>query len=138
MLAQQTSPAVPPPPGSTATPAPTIALPDAPDAPDARVKHNFWDKKNLVLFGTVAALNTADFAATRSNLQNGGTELDPFVRVFGRSTAGLAVSFSAETARVIGLSYLFHRTGHHKLERAVSMINIAASVAAVSYDLSQR
>lgn len=32
----------------------------------------FWDKKSRVLFASVAALNAADFAATRANLQNGG------------------------------------------------------------------
>ena len=60
------------------------------------------------------------------------------VRVFGRSTAGLAVNFVGETAGVVGLSYFFHKTGHHKLERITSMVNISASAAAVSYGLTHR
>jgi hypothetical protein len=39
---------------------------------------------------------------------------------------------------VVGLSYIFHKTGHHKLERAVSMLNMSASGAAVTYDLAHR
>jgi len=101
-------------------------------------RHKFWDKQNYALFATSAALSGADFAVTRANLQSGGRELNPMVRVFGRSTPGLAVNFAAETAGVIGLSYFFHKTGHHKLERIVSMANIGASAGAVSYGLAHR
>jgi len=59
-------------------------------------------------------------------------------RVFGTSSAGLAVNFAGETAGVVGLSYMFHKTGHHKLERYVSMLNIGSSAAAVSFDLAHR
>ena len=66
--------------------------------------HKFWDNQNRILLVAAAALNTADFAVTRTNLQSGGQELNPLVRPFGRSTAGLAVNFAAETAGVISLS----------------------------------
>ena len=101
-------------------------------------QHRFWDKQNCALFAAAAALNTADFAVTRANLQSGGQELNPAVRVFGRSSAGLAVNFIGETAGVISLSYFFHKTGHHKLERAVSLINIGSSAGAVGYGLAHR
>ena len=100
--------------------------------------HRFWDTQNRVLFAANAAFSAADFALTRSNLQNGGRELNPMVRMFGRSTPGLAANFAGETAGVIGISYLFHRTGHHKLERAVSLVNLGGSVGAVSYGLAHR
>lgn len=99
-------------------------------------EHKFWDRENKVLFFTAAALNGADFAITRSNLQGGGRELNPVVRIFGRSTAGLAVNFAGETAGVMSVSYFFHKTGHHKLERWVSIVNISSSAGAVGYDLS--
>lgn len=113
-------------------PATIAALPEAPS------EHRFWDKENVVLFATVAGLSAADFVATRANLQSGGRELDPVTRLFGRSTAGLAANFSGETAGVVGISYFFHKTGHHKLERLTSVINISASGFAISYDLSHR
>jgi hypothetical protein len=48
------------------------------------------------------------------------------------------VNFAGETAGVIGLSYLFHKTGHHRLERATPMLDIGASAFAVIYDLNHR
>jgi len=101
-------------------------------------EHKFWDKQNQLLFAAAAALNGADFAITRSNLQNGGQELNPIVRVFGRSTPGLALNFAGETAGVVTLGYFFHKTGHHRLERLVSVVNMGASAGAVSYGLAHR
>jgi hypothetical protein len=116
------------------TPSPIVAntLPEAPS------QHRFWDNQNRVLFVTVAALSAADFAVTRANLQNGGKELNPVTRLFSGSTAGLAANFAGETAGIIGLSYWFHKTGHHQLERIAPMLNIGASSFAVVYDLSHR
>jgi hypothetical protein len=102
------------------------------------VEHRFWDRQNGVLFVAAAALNGADFAVTRANLQSGGQELNPMVRLFGRSTAGLAANFVGETAGVVGLSYFFHKTGHHKLERAVALVNIGSSAGAVTFGLTHR
>ena len=100
--------------------------------------HRFWDNKNRALFATVAAFGAADFWVTRANLAGGGKELNPVTRVFGRSTPGLALNFSLETGIVIGASYLFHKTGHHKLERITSVINIGGSAAAVAYGIAHR
>jgi hypothetical protein len=106
--------------------------------PRVEVTHKFWDKQNKFLFIAVASGATADFAVTRANLQSGGRELNPMVRPFGRSSAGLALNFAGETVGVISLSYFFHKTDHHKLERAVSMVNIASSAGAVGYGLAHR
>ena len=100
--------------------------------------HKFWDKPNQILLAAAAASNAADFAVTRANLQSGGRELNPIVRTFGRSSAGLAINFAGETVGVISLSYFFHKTGHHKLERAVSLVNIGSSAGAVAYGLTHR
>ena len=114
------------------SPVVTVSLPEAP------AQHRFWDTENRALFTTVAVLSAVDFALTRSILQNGGKELNPVTRFFSGSTAGLAVNFAGETAGVIGLSYLFHKTGHHRLERVTPMLDIGASAFAVIYDLNHR
>jgi hypothetical protein len=101
-------------------------------------EHRFWDKQNVALFAASAALSGADFTVTRANLRNGGRELNPIVRIFGRSTAGLAANFIGETGGGTCLSYFFHRTGHHKLEQALSHVNIGTSAGAVSYGLAHR
>ena len=130
----------------------TGALPDAPGVAASPVilpappplsvpaagEHRFWDKQNVALFTTSAVLSAADFTVTRANLQSGGRELNPVVRLFGRSVAGLATNFIGETTGGLGLSFFFHKTRHHKLERIVSLVNIGTSAGAVSYGLTHR
>lgn len=115
-------------------PVPVIVMP----RPRAEAPHKFWDNQNRVLFAAVAVSSTADFFVTRANLQNGGQELNPLVRVFGRSTSGLALNFAGETAGVVSLSYFLHKTNHHRLERIVSIVNVGASAGAVGYGLAHR
>ncbi|MGA1985548.1 MAG: hypothetical protein ABSG72_04715 [Candidatus Sulfotelmatobacter sp.] len=126
-----------PTPSVEATP-PAAVMPIVIASPIAHPEHKFFNTQNRVLIIASAALNGADFAVTRANLQSGGEELNPLVRVFGRSTAGLAVNFAGETASVIGLGYFFHKTGHHKLERATFLVNIGSSAGAVTYGLTHR
>ena len=106
--------------------------------PSEARSHRFWDSKHRALFASTAALSAGDFFITRSNLQAGGREFNPVTRVFGSGTPGLAVNFSLETASVIGASYIFHKTGHHKLERITSLVNIGGSAVAVAYGITHR
>jgi hypothetical protein len=101
-------------------------------------EHRFWDCQNGRLFAMNAALAGADFAITRRNLNDNGKELNPLTRMLTGSTPGLATNFAMETGGVIGASYLFHKTGHHKLERMTSYVNLGASAFAVSYGLAHR
>lgn len=100
--------------------------------------HPFWDRENTVLFSLAAGAATSDFVVTHANLQSGGRELNPLTRPFAGSTPALASNFALETAGVIAISYMFHKTGHHKLERLSSLANIGASGGAVAYGLTHR
>ena len=115
-------------------PVPAISL----RRPEFRTEHKFLDRKNQFLFATVTALDFTDFAVTRMNLQSGGQELNPLTKPFTGSTGMLALNFAGETVSVIGLSYFFHKTGHHKLERITSIVSISTSATAVGYGLSHR
>jgi hypothetical protein len=115
---------------------PAIAV--TPFLPEAPTPHKFWDRENSLLFATTAALCAADFSVTRMNLANGGRELNPLVRPFTSNSATLATNFVAQTAGVVAISYLFHKTGHHRLERMAPVANVAASAFAVGYGLSHR
>ena len=106
--------------------------------PLALEQHRFWDRENAFLFAATGGMATADFFVTHANLASGGHELNPLTRPFAGSTPLLAANFAMETAGVIGVSYLFHKTGHHRLERAVSFVDIGGSAAAVGYDLAHR
>jgi hypothetical protein len=101
-------------------------------------QHRFWDRNNTFLFAAVGASAAADFYVTHSNLARGGQELNPVTRIFAGNTTALAFNFVGETAGSIGISYLFHKTGHHRLERLTSYVNIGASSGAVGYGLSHR
>jgi len=100
--------------------------------------HRFWDRENSLLFASAGAAAAADFCVTRANLASGGKELNPLTRVFAGSTPALATNFALETAGVVGVSYIFHKTGHHQLERLTSFVNIGASATAVGYSLAHR
>ena len=117
---------------------PPMALAAVMVQPKVAAQHRFWDRENRILFATVGAFAAADFCATRANLASGGKELNPVTRVFSGSTPGLAANFALETGGVMAISYAFHRTGHHKLERITSFVNIGTSAGAVGYDLAHR
>lgn len=118
-----------------AAPTPFIAA----NPPSTRAAvHPFWDRENRLLFAAVGAAATSDFVVTHANLAGGGRELNPITRVFAGSTPALASNFALQTACVIGVSYMFHKTGHHKLERITSLVDFSASSTAVIYDLAHR
>jgi len=124
-----------------ATPAAAFApLPIVAVAPSLREKtqHVFWDRQNRILFAATGGMAAADFFVTRSNLAAGGRELNPLTRPFTRSTPALAANFALETGSVMGISYFFHKTGHHKLERLTSVVDIGGSAFAVGYGLTHR
>ena len=137
LLAEGPLPDAPKPVAVTAA-QPIVSLSPVTPVRSATEIHRFWDVENRMLFAGVAAANAADFAVTYTNLQNGGRELNPIVRIFGRSAPGLALNFGGQTAGVMGFSYFLHKTGHHRLERIVSVANIGAGLGAVSYGLAHR
>jgi hypothetical protein len=106
--------------------------------PREPIAHRFWDRENMVLFAAVGGMAGADFYVTHANLASGGRELNPVTRVLSGSTPGLATNFALETGSMIGVSYLLHKTGHHKLERIASMMNVASSAGAITYGLTHR
>jgi hypothetical protein len=108
---------------TAATPAPVIpsASPERPAAP-----HRFWDRENVLLFSGVAAFRALDFASTKNFLARGRTEvLIPDDIVY--NNAGFASLEAAGTATSVGISYLFHRTGHHKMERWLSITHLSVT-----------
>ena len=111
------------------------ALPPPPAIP----RHAFWDRENLFLFGGVAAMRTLDYTSTMNMLRRGREEiLLPGDIV--RNHTGFAALEVAGTATSIGFSYVFHKTGHHKIERWISIghISVAGFGAARNYALQTK
>jgi hypothetical protein len=120
------------------TPLMVTPVKEKPASFEAGENHRFWDRENSCLFAASVAFSAADFVVTRDNLRTGGQELNPVVNLFGHSSAGLAMNFAGENVGMVGLTYFFHKTGHHKMERAVSMLNIGGSATAVGFGLAHR
>lgn len=89
-------------------------------------QHAFWDRDNILLFSGVAVFRGLDYASTRNMQARGRQEIllpDDVVN----NSAGFASLEAAATMTSVGISYIFHRTGHHKLERWMSIGHIGVA-----------
>lgn len=101
-------------------------LPAAPASkvePTAIDEHPFWDATNGWLFAGVAASRTLDYFSTLNMRHRGRQEILLNDDVVDNHAAFAAIE-AAGTATSIGVSYLFHHYGHHKLERWTSIVHI--------------
>jgi hypothetical protein len=86
--------------------------------------HRFWDRENDGLFAGVAASRTLDYFSTLNMRRRGRQEIFLTNDAVDNHAAFAAIEASA-TGVSIGAAYLFHRYGHHKLERWTSIVHIA-------------
>jgi len=80
----------------------------------------------VLLFSGIAVFRALDFTSTKNFLARGRTEVlipDDIVN----NNAGFASLEAAATATSIGISYAFHRTGHHKMERWLSIVHLSVT-----------
>ncbi len=105
------------------------------DAPSSLSAHRFWDRKNVLLFSGVAVFRGLDYASTRNFQARGRTEV-LIPDDVANNSAGFASLEAAGAATSVGISYLFHRTGHHKLERWMSIGHIGVTAFGVGWNYS--
>jgi hypothetical protein len=103
---------------------PTVAALPAP--PIASSTHAFWDRTNLALFSGIAVTRGMDYASTRNFQARGRQEILLPDEVVNNS-AGFASLEAAATMTSVGISYILHRTGHHTLERWMSIGHISVT-----------
>ncbi|MGA9040455.1 MAG: hypothetical protein WB421_07965 [Terriglobales bacterium] len=110
--------------------------------PDDRplVGHKFFDKKNLLLIGENTAAQTAALVAIQSHgsyLESRGRTWDGFEKHFESYGYGWGATYryGGGVGLNMFVSYMFHATGHHKLERWVPMIAIGHAAASTGYAL---
>jgi len=98
-----------------------------PGNPPAPFVHRFWDRENDWLFAGVFAGRALDFASTLNLRARGINEAFLTNSIVDNHPlfAGIEV---AATGASIGVSYIFHRTGHHRLERWTSAIHAGIAV----------
>jgi hypothetical protein len=88
--------------------------------------HRFWDRENALLFSGVALFRGLDYASTR-NMQARGREEILLPDDVVNNSAGFASLEAAGAAASVGLSYWMHRSGHHKIERWVSIVHLSVT-----------
>ena len=122
----------------SAKPALTM-VPTAQPATPASPPHVFWDRANLLIFSGIAFTRGMDYASTRNFQARGRQEILLPDDVLNNS-AGFASLEAAATMTSVGISYLFHRTGHHKVERWMSIghIGVTAFGDVRNYSLESR
>jgi hypothetical protein len=118
---------------------PTATIPAAPQlnpGASGKQEHRFWDKTNDWLFAGVGASRTLDYFSTL-NLRRRGRQEILITNDAVDNHAAFAVIEAAGTGVSIGAAYLFHRYGHHKLERWTSIVHfsLAATGAVRNYSL---
>jgi hypothetical protein len=106
------------------TKTPKTAKPTNPPTP---IEHRFWDRENDWLFAGVAAGRALDYSSTLNLRRRGINEVFLTNSIVDNRPLFAGIEVSA-TAASIGVSYLFHRTGHHRLERWTSAIHAGIAV----------
>ena len=102
----------------------------------ARNEHRFWDRENDLLFAGVAGTRTADYFSTLNMRRRGRQEIF-LTNEAVDNHPGFAFIEAGATGLSVGVSYLFHRYGHHKLERWTSIVHLglAGTGAVRNYSL---
>lgn len=111
-----------------------------PSAPSVMVDnlpttHRFWDRKNVLLFSGVAVFRGLDYASTRNFQARGRTEV-LIPDDVANNSAGFASLEAAATMTSVAISYILHRTGHHKMERWLSIGHIGVTAFGVGWNYS--
>jgi hypothetical protein len=114
---------------------PIVAQPPSP----ASAPHPFWDTRNRLLFSGIGLFRALDYTSTR-NMQARGREEVLLPDEVANNDQGFAALEAAGTATSIALSYWMHQTGHHRLERWISITHIGVTGFGVvrNYTLKSR
>ncbi len=102
--------------------------------------HKFFDKQNVLLFSENTAAQTAALLAIQSHgdyLESRGRTFDKVEKHFESYGYGWgsAYRYGGGVGLNIFISYMFHATGHHKLERWVPVLAIGHAAASTGYAL---
>lgn len=114
-------------------PTPLVTQPVTPNPP-----HRFFDSVNLALTGVEGGALLADGITTQHALNRCPTvcwEADPFARPFVEAGwTGQIAGGTLFVAAEVGLRYLLHRKGHHRLERLLPFVLIAYSTTSAIHN----
>jgi hypothetical protein len=98
--------------------------------------HRFWDRRNAALFAGVGVARALDYASSQHFRTQRINERLLTNRIVDNKPLFVSIEVGATFAS-IGVAYLFHRSGHYKLEHWTSILHIGVGVggAARNYTL---
>jgi len=105
------------------------AKPAAIESKRASSAHKFLDLQGKIVNGANLSLATLDAVGTCRTLAAGGVEY--WLPTQRCRSAGALIA--GGVALDVGIAYLFHRTGHHKLERIMEIVGSGDSFYGVAY-----
>jgi hypothetical protein len=91
-------------------------------------EHKFFDKQQMIALYVHGGVRTADTVVTCHAIANGATE----VWIPTQSCGGIAAWQAGSVGLALGVGWLFHKTGHHKLERITPWVGTGASAAGLT------
>lgn len=89
--------------------------------------HRFWDRENILLFSGVGLARGLDYASTLNIRRRGINEIFLTNGIVDNHPLFASIE-AAGTGASIGLSYIFHATGHHTLERWTSIVHVGVGI----------
>jgi len=118
---------------------PVIMAPAKPQIIPESPSHVFLDRPAKIRFALLAGVIAADGITTQHVLNHdGGKEVNPLARpLVIHGAPGQFAASAIGYAFGIGTSYVFHRTGHHKMERMFQNLAIGVEAECVTNNLIQ-
>lgn len=86
--------------------------------------HAFFSRTNLALFSADSLVRSLDAHTTNEILRGPTKGVENNVPFATGTDAGTWAYSLGVSGGVIGLAYLAHRTGHHKIERLIPQVDI--------------
>ena len=96
--------------------------------PQVTSEHNFWDRQQKLALMVHGAMRVADTTKTCRELAHGGRE----VWIPTQSCAGIAAWNAGSVGVALGVGWLFHKYGFHRLERITPWVGTSASAAGLT------
>lgn len=126
--APQLSAAVEPTFSSSLREASFLARPSVVVSPERPDQHRFFDRQQRIALYTHSGVRVADTIKTCRVLSHGGRE----DWIPTQSCAGIAAWQAGSVGLALGVGWLFHKTGHHRLERITPWVGTTASLAGLT------
>lgn len=99
-----------------------------PVAPEQPVQHKFFDRQQLLALYVHSGVRLADTIKTCRAISHGGVE----DWIPTQSCGGIAAWQAGSVGLTLGVGWLFHKHGHHLLERITPWVGTGASAAGLT------